>query len=204
MFAAADSLITLLIFAAIALISHWLQQRRKGQEPEAPGEKVPPPVRGPGGAPAPSRPQNWEEELRRLLQGETPASPPPAPPPTRPKPPPIPQPPRPVQPAPVTRTPATTPGTGPVAGSIQAYLEGRRLSRPVVEGFRPRAPHLDRQAAGPVRPTAGPPPTSPPKSVRKAWSPEAAQARALLQDRRSVRSAILATVILGPAKAMES
>jgi hypothetical protein len=89
LFAANDpfgGLIGLVIFVAIAAISHFLKRKQGGQGdtiPDTDEDEVAPPVRR-GGRPSPQpagRQLSWEEELKRLLEGQTPAEPPAAPPP---------------------------------------------------------------------------------------------------------------------------
>jgi hypothetical protein len=87
LFAANDpfgGLIGLIIFVAIAAISHFLKRKQGGQDdtiPDTDEDELAPPVRRSPSAPqSAGRQLSWEEELKRLLEGQTPVEPP-APPP---------------------------------------------------------------------------------------------------------------------------
>src|SRR5262245_39104427 len=92
-----EQLIFILVVGGLYLLQAWWKNKAEKEQAEAPppwpGQQQP----GPGQPPRPARPPTqtpaarWEEELRRLLEGE-PAKPPPppvvtAPPPLPPKPP---------------------------------------------------------------------------------------------------------------------
>lgn len=87
-FAANDpfgGLIGLVIFVAIAAISHFLKRKQQGDGgpiPDTDGEGDSSPMRRGGSAPQPAgRELSWEEEMKRLLEGRAPAEPPAVPPP---------------------------------------------------------------------------------------------------------------------------
>lgn len=89
-----EFLVVLLLMAGSAIFNWW-QKRKQGGQDEWSGLDRPQPPTRPGSPPQPTT--NWEEELRRMLEGQTPTAPPPqAPPPVirehRPTPPPIPRP----------------------------------------------------------------------------------------------------------------
>jgi len=87
-----ETIVTILVFLAISGLSTYL--RKKSQAKESRGMPAPPPPnRSPGGGAGSPQPEgqrsltsSWEEELRRLLKGETPAEPGGTPPPIRPRP----------------------------------------------------------------------------------------------------------------------
>jgi hypothetical protein len=88
LFAANDpfgGLIGLVIFVAIAAISHFLKRKQAGQDdaiPDTDEEEAASPRRRGGSAPQPAgRELSWEEEMKRLLEGHAPAEPPALPPP---------------------------------------------------------------------------------------------------------------------------
>ncbi|MBA4150626.1 MAG: hypothetical protein H0X66_21140 [Verrucomicrobia bacterium] len=75
--AGVEFLVVLLIMAASALFNWW-QKRKQGEQDEWSGLDQPTPPNAPTSAPRQTT--NWEEELRRMLEGEQPAAPPAAPP----------------------------------------------------------------------------------------------------------------------------
>ena len=76
-----------------------------------------------------------------------------------------------------------------LTASAQSYQRASQLDENVAERLRAIGKQVQLH---PVRVQAG------------ALSPEVTQARALLQNRRSLRALIMASVILGPPKALES
>jgi hypothetical protein len=197
MFAGIDSLIGLLIFVLISVLASWLQKKQRTEEQAPPTLPRRPRAQG---APAPGREEparqkvDWEEELKRLLEGE-PAEPPPPPPP------PIVVVSQPRQPAPPpllrqAETVPTSPEHSPVevtftplpglTESAQAYAEASTLEEKVQQ-------HLRQVTQKPVAMT----------HVQHREPSRAAQdALTLLRDRRSVRSAVMASVVLGPPRAL--
>jgi len=213
-----ESLITLLIFVGISVLSTWLKRRQKPDDTSTP--------------PLPSQPQrtpksaNWEEELRRLIEGEeAPAAPPPVVVQETPRPAPMPralQPPPLPRPAPVVIAPeeneedkGLTVQLPTLTQSAQAYLRGSTLDDKVEEQMRQRgamaessaayqrASQLEAKVAAHFRQvteqvahfTAAP--------HAKAVAPHIVSARALIHSRPSLQSAIVASLILGPPKALE-
>jgi hypothetical protein len=213
MFAAIDSLIGLLIFVLISVVAGWLQKKqRKEQEEQGP---APPPRPRPTGAPMPPpgqhstpKPLSWEEELKRLLEGNLPESePPPAPPPPivvqrphRAPPPPIPAAPPPLpqhthksvfdvveesNPAEVSVEPVFHP-LPDLSESLLAHQRASQLEQQVQEHLRLVTQHPVRSAGLPHR----------------AATPEATAALSLLRSPKSARTAVLAALILGPPRAL--
>lgn len=224
MFAAADTLITLLIFAAIAVISSWWKNRQRDQEsdPWGDGRGPAPPLPSRRGKGPPAQPTNWEEELRRLLEGEE-AAPPSAPPPPpvapsrpAPKPPPVPR-----RPVVVVREEGEMEKGLAVelpklAESARSYLRAKSLEHKVEEDLRQRAglatsasayaraSQLEVKVAEHLRHVTEDTARSPVPHRERAAAPESAVVRAMLHDRRAARSAILAAVILGPPRSLET
>jgi hypothetical protein len=224
MFAAADTLITLLIFAAIAIISSWWKKRQGDSEsdPRGDGQGPAPPLPSRRNKPPPAQPTNWEEELRRLLEGEE-AAPPSAPPPPpvapsrpAPKPPPVPR-----RPVVVVREEGETEKGLAVelpklAESARSFLRAKSLEHQVEEHLRQRAglatsasayaraSQLEVKVAEHLRHVTEDAARSPVPHRERAAAPESAVVRAMLHDRRAARAAILAAVILGPPRSLET
>jgi hypothetical protein len=210
-----EQLILLLVLAVISDLHSWWKKKHGG-EPEEDDDDSPLPPRRPGAprpgtAPRPSSPaSSWEEELRRILQGDSPQTP--APPPLRPPPVIVAEPP-PLQsaPRPAVRQPAA-PLPHLVRSNIPVPLEGEEeeaglavkmpsleqsaqafLRRSSVESMvEARLQEADKQVAA----------HTPAQLRSRGISPDAQRAVALLRDRNAQRSAILASVILGPPKAL--
>lgn len=157
---------------------------------------MPPPLRRPGNpstgrpAPAPSPAASWEEELRRLLQGEqqprrTPPPvviqvPPPLPPPVR-------------RPAPVPQSdPDMDRGLSvrmpTLEHSAQAFLRASNLESKVAEHMQ----RVGQQVASHKK-----------LELKKEVAPAIRQALSLVRNRQSQRAAIIAGIVLGPPKALE-
>jgi hypothetical protein len=212
-----DSLITTIVIVVIAAIATWfkkLGQPQNTDEDSRMRRSVTMPRPNQPGQPRPSstpRPQSgpvsWEEELRRLLEGGTPA----APPPMRPPPVVITQAPRAIQPAPpplMRPTFAPSPRPVPVIISpppVPIYGETRPRELANLQESSTayeRASALDTTVAqymqgvsdNPVQLTT---------VVRNQTSPELLRAISLFQNARSARQAIIASIILGPPKALE-
>jgi len=198
----AEQLIFIAVVAVLSLLHAWWKKKQDAKEQAPDQQSEPWPGQQPGRRPAPppSKAASWEEELRRLLQGEEPARP--APPPvivqqTRPAPPPLP------------RTSRSVPAPRPVfveqvdpdmerglpvkmpslEKSAQAYLRASQLESRVAE-------HMHR---------VGQQVTMHSKlESKKETSPAIRQAVSLVRNRQSQRAAIIAGIILGPPKAMET
>jgi hypothetical protein len=202
MFAGIDSFWGVLIFIVISIIASWMQ--KKQQQGRNEGEQpAPPPLprrkRAPGPTPTqPAEPQplSWEEELKRLLDGSLAEPPPPpaAPPPIiaetrRPVPPP-PPPPREFTESTyeVTRSPVEVSfkPLPPLTESVHAYADASSLEQKVGQHMRDVTHH-------PIKLT---------HAQQRPVSQSRGQARALLGNRESLRTAILASVVLGPPRAL--
>ncbi len=199
-----EKVIFLIAIVVISMIHSWWK-KRNGQSdedaapwPTAPPRRPPtvPPQNRPASAPQ-SKAANWEDELRRLLQGEESARP--VPPPVVQQSPPalpraiIPQP----KPAPLPATvsqsdPDMDTGWNRQAPSLlqtaQAFLHGSIPEKEVARHMQQAHPHVA---------------THQTLSLKKQESPEVRQAVALVRNRQSQRAAIIAGIILGPPKAME-
>lgn len=210
MHAGFDSLLVLVVFVVLGAISNWLQRKRQGggSEPAAPADSAPAAPRRqprpvtPAGDSVPAEPAGWEEELRRLLGGEVVTAPPP-PVVIAPKARSTPAPPRvpvaeayePIQTAPLHRAeeriehalehkvfqPLPT-----LQESAQTFLQASHLDDQVKEHMRQVTHH-------PVGLT---------HVLRKAVTPTAAEALALVRNPRTIRAAMVAATILGPPKSL--
>jgi len=170
-------------------ILDWLKKRVRAQDPgktSTTTETRQPP------APRPARKTDWEEELRRVLAGEQ--SSPPSPPPVivyeepRPRPPiAAPPPPRAVTMRAAPKAAPTVPVPG-FAQSIEAYQRASQLDVKMAE-------HLS-QIAEQVR-------THAVEQKEKASAAEIVQGISFVRDPLSIRSALVASVILGPPRGLE-
>jgi hypothetical protein len=199
-----DTLITIAIFVIVAIVTSWLKKKQEPEDQSWPGQS-PPPVPGrPAERPPPrSKAASWEEELRKLLEGDEPA---PTPPPSvivyePPKPlgsppvapPPVTLPPRPVlRPVPVIERDEQDVGLPvqlpPLTQSVQAYQKASQLDLQVAERLRRIEQQVTHHTIAPKV---------------EVTPPEILLAKALLRNRESLRGAIVAAVILGPPKAFE-
>ena len=205
MLAGIESLIGLIIFVVISLLASWAQKKQRESTGEdipvprppprvppqrVPPQRVPPPIK----APEEEQTTNWEEELKRLLEGRfpEPEPEPPAPPPL------VTIPPAPRPPPPPEDFSETTYQTErnpvevafkPLAGlseSLKAYQRASNLEKSVEQ-------RLQQATHSPVAPTRVEP---------RPINPAAQRARALLKGPESLRSAILVSVIFGPPRAL--
>ena len=208
-----ESLLFFLVLIVISGLSTWLQKRRQAGEDQAewepgegPGRTPPRPHGAPQAPPAgPRRPmpaplQNWEEELRRLLEGDR-YQPPEPPPQAAPPPLPTVSSQRPSAPGPAAprRTVVSAhrsvevegPRTSRLEESEQAYRHAQRLQVEAAERLRKAQAKTARHRTvrGRVEhPTRG---------------SDILAARALLSKPRLARRAIIASVILGQPKGYE-
>lgn len=192
-----EQILFLIAVGVLSMLHSWWTKRNE-KEPEQ--EDAPAP--GQPQRPAPKRPSpaSWEEELRRLLEGDDekpPSRPPPVvvPAPRPSAPPPLPSTSRPrVQTRPPVVESAGESDVGlPVQmpsleQSAQSFLRASQLEQRVAEHMR----GVDARVSNPVVPAP----------VRRQ-SEAAKRAISLLRDRQSQRAAIVAGVILGPPKALE-
>jgi hypothetical protein len=198
--AGVDSLITLIVIFLITVAANWIKKMK--QQGEQPGATPPPNVPGPSRpAQTPPRSTSWEDELRRLLEGEAPAAPP-----SRPQPPiviaqPRPQPAptlRPVQPPPVFAQPSVAlPQPVQVvvrAGNLASMEESRRAYE--------RASQLDKSVSARIEKIPGEH-VKPTTVLRRPPPPDIAQVVSLFKNSRTARQAVIASIILGPPVAFE-
>ena len=200
-FAIPDQLIFLLVVVVISMLHSWWKKRKGEPDTETdseswPGQQPGRPTTPPASRPAspPSKAASWEEELRRLLQGEEPAGPTP-PPVVVQLPPPLPRAafrpaPRPVvieqvDPDMEKGLPVQMPS---LEHSAQAFLRASQLESKVATHMQ----RVDLQVT-----------THPKLGLKKEVAPEIRQAIGLVRNRRSQRAAIIAGIVLGPPKAME-
>ncbi|MBI2924316.1 MAG: hypothetical protein HYY24_01275 [Verrucomicrobia bacterium] len=224
------SIIALIVFVLFSALANWMKKRGSltdtletlGEEEEHPSQRPPPraaprPAPPPLAANPPSAPPptpkalGWEEELRRLLQGESAPAPPPPPviqvPPAPARPIPTTPPPKPVHAPRPFVTPKPSPVLMPAAASEE---EGPRHSiaelRESTAAYQ-RASHIDQLAGHHLRHadqrTEQPAP-APPTAHRSAPAAEITQTVALLRHPRTARQAIVASMVIGPPKGLEN
>jgi hypothetical protein len=228
-----EALITLLIFAGYAIVNAIFKKKNAGED-GTPGGEAPPsrtsrPRENP--QPPPARPPaptiNWEEELRRML-GEEPSVAPPRPSPVVVPPPPPPARPRTVS-RPILAPPPVTARSGDdeedtglkvpmpsLTDSARAYERASQLDDKMQTRMRQRrtmseatnsyeqASRLDVRVAEHMRQvTEGVSAfTAAPRMPRRSQTAESAGA--MVKSREGLRLAIIASVVLGPPKALES
>ncbi|MDB6065940.1 MAG: hypothetical protein JWR26_2148 [Pedosphaera sp.] len=204
-----DSLLTIVIIIVVASIFAWFKklgqtEREKDSPmdrsatPPANQSNQPRPVARPQAQP---RPTSWEEELRRLLEGDAPA---PAPPPLPRQPPvviarPVPTVPaqpirreplvvtRPVLVPPPVRVEVTPRGLAPMDESRRAYDRGSQLDQKMSD-------YIQKVPGQHVQPTS---------VIHSKASLEVTQVVSLFKSARTARQALIASVILGPPKSLE-
>ena len=214
-----DTFWILLLIVLGSAINEWLKKKKQtgkkdswptgsdSQQPCDPAtQQMPRPA-----LPRPKATSDWEEQLRRLLDGEMPvAKPPPvAPPPIRPV---IAQEPKPSPPqgpvvaaAPVARTAPLAlsgPGTAEAEKAVGVHLPALRESAAAYQ----RASHLHEGVSEHlkrVEEMTEHHPGKVPTAHRPGFSTEAAQTITLIRNPRTARKAIIASLIFGPPKALE-
>ena len=200
-----DSLITLIFFLIVAIVSALLKKKQQSEEQEDDawsGDSSPagPPDRRV--APSPRR-QTWEDELRRLLEGKTGREPSPPPPPPLPPPTPV-RVPEPTAPPAWSRELATRKAeTTELARKLRDQKEAMssRLQESM-EHLR-HASQLDDRAAMTIRRAASRIHLHAPKEEAQATPGEITSALGWLKSPESLRSAMVASIILGPPKSKE-
>ncbi len=195
-----EQILFLVAVAVLSMLHSWWTKRKEQETEDAATPAPDQPQR-----PAPKRPSpaNWEEELRRLLEGDD-DKPAPRPPPV------IVQAPRPVAPPPLPAAPRPRMAPRPAAVVSQSDPDmdvGLPVRMPSLEGSAQaflRASNIEAKVAAHMQ-RADQQVSSHPKVVSKRESsPEVRHAVSLLRNRQSQRAVILAGVILGPPKALES
>jgi len=235
--ASIEGLLVFLAIVVLSALSNWIKQRKELQEqqqrrnlakPSPEGQPLAPP--GPPAPPAPP-PLDWQEQLRRLLEGEPempePVPPPeprapaaetaphpapaPKPPPTSPRPPPIVPPvPRPaVRPRPAVQVPPHKPEPVPVIAEwtdAPAQPTGDLARLDASAAAYKRASELSVETAAKLERLAHLPGLAGPRGPvprHGVVSHEASQVRALLKTPRTTRQAVMVSVILGQPRALE-
>ena len=211
MFAAIEfKLLILIVFVIISALSSWLKKKQGGEqeegEPTSPTRRprsasAPPPPAPPAG-----KPVSWEEELRRLLQGEIPGTQPAPPPPIviqqprHPAPPPIAE----SAPPPLRHVHKSVfdviEERSPMDVDVQPSFHALPALTESVQAYQ-QASHLDQEVERHLREV-----TQRPIGLttvhRKGVTPEASAALALVRNPKSMRTAILASIIIGPPRAL--
>lgn len=223
-----DNIWVMLAIVVISALSSWFQKRNQkdgqaepwgGEDEETyrqqrTGSSTPP-------APNPNQPLNWEEELKRLLEGKPPldgtaGTPPPPPPPIIrrvPSPPPVPQavsresesideeslPSResssPWQDTSYDSLPEPSKPLAHLEQTTQAYQRATQLHETVAAHLR----RVDDQTEKHGKPLAAP------RLIRReVGSADARAVVALLRRPATTRQALLASFVLAPPKALES
>jgi hypothetical protein len=207
-----DYLISWLIdFLVSALRDSTKKKEQKPPDASSGSPQNPPPVvqPGPTRSTTPQRKAvSWEDELRRLLGDEAPVKPAPAKPPTitpriiTPTPPPIPVS-RPAKPPPmVVRSNVSDVVPLPVP-SIERISTGEMGKLDESRRAYERASNLDELAAARIKKAPGQHVGTTSVVFHTSTLPEVAQAISLVKNARTVRTALIASIILGPPKALE-
>jgi len=201
-----DTFWILLLIVLGSAINEWLKKKKQMSRKDSSPPQMPRPA-----SPRPTATSNWEEQLRRLLDGEMPvAKPPPvAPPPVRPvivqEPKPSPPQRRVVAASPVASTAPLAlsgPGTAEAAKTVEVHLQALKESAAAYQ----RASHLHEGVAEHLKRVEEMTEHHPgkiPTAHRPGFSTEAAQTIALIRNPRTVRKAMIASLIFGPPKALE-
>ena len=229
-----EGAIILLVLWLLSALFNWIKRRAEEKQSGAPAPAPPRPGEhpAPATAPAPAA-KTWEEELKRLLEGESPSSTPPPPPPVAPPlivtvPPPV------LAPA---RTPARATTTRRTAAAEPISEDSEGPSRPLAtlresEAARRRTGSLERRTGERLQKaqalaTAEAAYSSAsqlhervaarmrhvvdhtsevgasPLETRR-HHPAATATLALLQSPQSARQAIVTALVLAPPKALEN
>jgi len=198
-----ESLITLLVFIGIAVVSTWLKKKQKPEDEKeswSDEQRRAGPTATRPQVPRPAKPSGWEEELRRLLEGDEPTAQPP--------------------PVIVYETPRPAPRTGPPApppvprlapvivqdegDEMEKGLPVRMPSLTQSERAYQRASRLDISTAEHLRQISERIATHAAKEAATHPAPAPHPAVSLIRNRVSLQSAIVASILLGPPKALES
>lgn len=222
MVAAIDSFWVVVAIAIGSAIYNWLQKRNQAledQESQSPPEPSQPrskPARTPPPAPRQAKATSWEEELRRLLEGESPEAPPPPvivfeerPPAAAP------QPPAKARPVIEQAPPAPVRPLVTLAESAAAYQRAEQLDKKVeaqlgrvgsmaeAASALQKASGLDVAVAERMSKVTGQLVAQAAVVQHRAVSTDVARVVAMFRDPRSARQAVLASLILGPPKALD-
>ncbi|PYK62786.1 MAG: hypothetical protein DME21_05185 [Verrucomicrobia bacterium] len=216
-----DAFWILLLIVLGSAINEWLKKKKQtgkkdswptgsgsdSQQPHDPAtQQMPRPA-----SPRPKATSDWEEQLRRLLDGEMPVAkqPPVAPPPIRPV---IVQEPKPAPPQRRVVAAARAASTAPLALSVPGTAEASKTVEVHPQALKEsaaayqRASHLHEGVAEHlkrVEEMTEHHPGKAPTAHRPGFSTEAAQTITLIRNPRTARKAIIASLIFGPPKALE-
>jgi hypothetical protein len=211
-----DSLITALILLVVSALGTWLKKKANspGQDDSTPNTPpAPPPTT------SQPRPVRWEDELRRMLEGQPPAAPPPMrpPPPVRPAPQPVarpqprqitPTPPTVIRPVlvppevrPVISPPRPTPSPAAVGASVEVSAGKMAPLTQSKEAYE-RASQLDKKVAEHIDRVTGQRVLAT-GVIRREASPEIVQAVSFFKNARNARQAVIASLILGRPRSIE-
>ena len=199
-----ENLLPLLGLALFAILSGWLKKRTGESEPSLPSPSLPETGQpsGPGRQPAP-KPTDWEEELRRLFEGnEAPTAPPPVARPVNLEPLPSPEPPPVSQPA-----PAPPPDLGPFPEPV--FPNPLTVVLPTVDGrldqaaaSQDRAHQLGAHVMEYMHSALSEAKLPPPRGL-KPVSAEGRKAAELLRQPQTLRQSVIVSLILSPPKGLE-
>jgi hypothetical protein len=195
-----EGLFTIIMLMLLFAASNWLKRRAEPEEPERwpdemePGDQPPAHRRttAPGEPTARPARSSWEEELRRLLEGEPPRRLEPKPPP--PAPPPIP---------PAVITPSRPVPTPPRVTAVTPHGRVQTIGQTALLLGRTR--ELQRRATDELRRAhaqIGGRPLVSSLERRHDQSEEIRRARAWFNSPQAARQAVIASVILGPPRAL--
>ncbi len=200
-----EKLIVIAVIVVGSIIHSWIQRKQEeaaeGAAPPEPPPGQPPRPRSSGTSNQPPRPAgsggglNWEEEMRRLLQGEGQR-----PPSRSPVPPPVPKP-VPAAPPPVlARSSIPVPDEGT---EMEVGLPVRPVTFDQASSAHDRA-QIQSMVAQRMQDTASQVAAHVGLKRQAVQSVRTAGVRRLLRDRESQRNVILASIVLGPPRAMEN
>ena len=205
--ASVEGAIILLVLWLLSALFNWIKRRAEEKQSGAPAPVPPRPGEHPAPAPAPATAaKTWEEELKRLLEGESPVFTPAPPPPVAPPiivtvPPPV------LAPA---RAPARAPATRRTAAVEPWSEESDAPSRPLAtlresEAAFSSASQLHERVAARMRHVVDHTRevSSSPLEIRRHHV-AATATLALLQSPQSARQAIVTALVLAPPKALEN
>lgn len=196
-----DSLLGTLVVLLIMAASSWIQKKAESQQRSKPPVRPRPPQ--PGGSSLPSQPPpspvrklDWQEELRRMLEGDE--APPVQAPPVVAREQQSPAPP------PIVIVPKPKPRPIPVAAESE---EGPRVSRLAesIAAYK-KAQQLQDEAAARLEQTVEQTKLHKLRKVgrQREASKEIESAISLVRNPASVRKAVVASIVLGPPKGLEN
>jgi hypothetical protein len=209
-------------FVTVVAIFNWIKRRSQSEEPAETGseQRLPPTTRAPSQrtpaspapqpipsarTPAPSAPRpaprkiDWQEELRRMLEGDEQAAPTPRSAPT----------PHTAAPPPLVVAPPALPASRPVPArpispeqerGLPVQLRGLTTS---IQTYQ-RASQLDQNVADHLLQVTERVRRHQPTRQGSLASQDIAHTLALLRTQPGLRSVIMASIVLGPPKALEA